>query len=235
MRLMQAMPRLTWAMVPSGCSNTVGVTAIAAQAADNVVTVTDGGAPGWVRFDTSGNAIDAHDGEIKQFSYVGKTKVAPKYYLYGTAYSCGYVRFHGYNGDTRPVTPFCGFTVYESTHVHVTPLPTLALASLSQCFRAAVAEAVVFASARAQAHARASRMRSRINALLSPKGWEPRQTVCKAADCGRRGSFVLDAAHRLFKMADSATVRKARLNRWTETGLSPGHATKVAFLQPIAV
>ena len=90
-------------------------TAVTAQAADNVVTVTNGGAPGWVRFDTGGNAIDAHDGQIKQFSYVGKTRTTPRYYLYGTTYSCGYIRMHGYNGDPRPVTPFCGFGIWEST------------------------------------------------------------------------------------------------------------------------
>src|SRR5947209_13178966 len=65
----------------------------AAQAAGTTVTVTDGGAPGWVRFDDQGNGVDAHDGEIKQF---GKT-----YYLYGTAYGCGYVRLHGYFHDTQ--------------------------------------------------------------------------------------------------------------------------------------
>src|SRR4051812_25750248 len=78
-----------------------------AQAAGTTVTVTDGGAPGWIRFDDQGNGVDAHDGEIKQFG--------SKYYLYGTAYGCGYVRLHGYKTDTRPVTPFCGFVVYEST------------------------------------------------------------------------------------------------------------------------
>lgn len=90
-------------------------TALPAQAAETAVTVVDGGAPGWARFDTSGNAIDAHDGEIKEFSYVGKTARTPRYYLYGTAYGCGYLRMHGFAGDSRPVTPFCGFTVYEST------------------------------------------------------------------------------------------------------------------------
>src|SRR5438445_13071506 len=77
----------------------------AAQAAGTTVTVTDGGAPGWVRFDDQGNGVDAHDGEIKEFGPPGQQK----YYLYGTAYGCGYVRLHGYKTDTRPVTPFCGF------------------------------------------------------------------------------------------------------------------------------
>src|SRR5947209_18826897 len=78
-----------------------------AAAAGTSVTVTDGGAPGWIRFDDQGNGVDAHDGEIKQFG--------SKYYLYGTSYGCGYVRFDGFGSDTRPVTPFCGFVVYEST------------------------------------------------------------------------------------------------------------------------
>jgi hypothetical protein len=50
------------------------------------------------RFDTTGNAVDAHDGQIAQF---GKT-----YYLYGTSYDCGYQWQH--NDD------FCGFKVYTS-------------------------------------------------------------------------------------------------------------------------
>src|SRR5947209_13361058 len=64
-----------------------------AAAAGTSVTVTDGGAPGWIRFDDQGNGVDAHDGEIKQFG--------SKYYLYGTAYGCGYVRLHGYFHDTQ--------------------------------------------------------------------------------------------------------------------------------------
>ena len=79
-----------------------------AQAAGTTVTVTDGGAPGWIRFDDQGNGVDAHDGEIKQFG--------SKYYLYGTSYGCGYVRMVGYGADTTHVpTPFCGDVVYQST------------------------------------------------------------------------------------------------------------------------
>jgi hypothetical protein len=51
-----------------------------------------------VRFDTDGNAVDAHDGAITRF---GGT-----YYLYGTSYDCGYQ--WQYN------TTFCGFKVYSS-------------------------------------------------------------------------------------------------------------------------
>ena len=35
-----------------------------------------------------------------------------RYYLYGTSYGCGYVRFE------HPVTPFCGFVSYSSTDLH---------------------------------------------------------------------------------------------------------------------
>ena len=50
------------------------------------------------RFDTDGNAVDAHDGQIAYFDHT--------YYLYGTSYNCGYQ--WGVNND------FCGFKVYSS-------------------------------------------------------------------------------------------------------------------------
>ncbi|HWK08352.1 MAG TPA: family 43 glycosylhydrolase [Puia sp.] len=53
-----------------------------------------------VRFSTTGDAIDAHDGEIACFKDV--------YYLYGTSYDCGFQ--WGNKG-----APFCGFKVYSST------------------------------------------------------------------------------------------------------------------------
>jgi Glycosyl hydrolases family 43/F5/8 type C domain len=53
-----------------------------------------------VRFDTQGNAIDAHDGGISQFGGI--------YYLYGTSYNCGFVWEQQGN-------PFCGFKSYSST------------------------------------------------------------------------------------------------------------------------
>src|SRR5438270_13534194 len=86
--------------------------AVPASASSGVtVTVTNGNGPGWIRFDASGNSVDAHDGEIKQFG--------SRYYLYGTSYGCGYVRFNGNLGsnppDTHAVTPFCGFVSYSST------------------------------------------------------------------------------------------------------------------------
>ncbi len=53
-----------------------------------------------IRFDTNGNAIDAHDGQISQFG--------GRYYLYGTSYDCGF-RWLSHN-----TAPFCGFKTYSS-------------------------------------------------------------------------------------------------------------------------
>ena len=50
------------------------------------------------RYDTQGNAVDAHDGMIAQFGSL--------YYLYGTSYDCGYIWQTNSN--------FCGFKVYSS-------------------------------------------------------------------------------------------------------------------------
>ncbi|GAA2355540.1 hypothetical protein Cme02nite_48210 [Catellatospora methionotrophica] len=52
-----------------------------------------------IRFDTAGNAVDAHDGDLALFGGA--------YYLYGTSYDCGY-RWNGAG------SPFCGFKVYSS-------------------------------------------------------------------------------------------------------------------------
>jgi hypothetical protein len=52
-----------------------------------------------IRFSTTGDAIDAHDGEIADFNGI--------YYLYGTSYDCGFQ--WGNKG-----APFCGFKVYSS-------------------------------------------------------------------------------------------------------------------------
>ncbi|WP_375481631.1 family 43 glycosylhydrolase [uncultured Jatrophihabitans sp.] len=61
----------------------------------------DGDAAGaTLRFDTAGNAIDAHDG--------GTVRFGDTYYLYGTSYGCGFT----WQG---PGSPFCGFRVYSST------------------------------------------------------------------------------------------------------------------------
>ena len=71
-----------------------------ARASTDLSTTVVNGTQGTFRFDTHGNAIDAHDGEIQRFGDL--------YYLYGTSYGCGYVRLE------RPTTPWCGFKVYSS-------------------------------------------------------------------------------------------------------------------------
>jgi hypothetical protein len=52
-----------------------------------------------LRFDTTGAALDAHDGEIRRFG--------DRYWLYGTSYDCGFEW-------QRPGSPFCGFRAYSS-------------------------------------------------------------------------------------------------------------------------
>src|SRR5438552_14721107 len=59
----------------------------------------DSGGQRATRYDTAGNAVDAHDGVLAVF---GDT-----YYLYGTSYGCGY-------GLLVTGTRFCGFKVYSS-------------------------------------------------------------------------------------------------------------------------
>jgi len=63
-----------------------------------------------LRFDTTGAAIDAHDGSVQQFTYQGKTR----YYWYGTQEDCGlgWLRTK-YAGGSNP-TPWCGFGSYAS-------------------------------------------------------------------------------------------------------------------------
>ncbi|WP_426699600.1 family 43 glycosylhydrolase [Rhodanobacter sp. Col0626] len=58
------------------------------------------GPPGTFRLNDQGNAIDAHDGEIRHFG--------DRYYLYGTSYGCGF----RWNDKSAP---FCDFRVYSST------------------------------------------------------------------------------------------------------------------------
>jgi hypothetical protein len=73
----------------------------------NFVVVADAGVQ-VTRFDTSGNAVDAHDGQIALFNGI--------YYLYGTSYACGYFL-------QTATAPFCGFKAYRSTDlVHWTDL-----------------------------------------------------------------------------------------------------------------
>jgi hypothetical protein len=80
----------------------VGLAAAAPAAAapftPTIVNGDEGGAT--IRFDTDGNAIDAHDGEIRRYE--------GRYWLYGTSYGCGYVRLE------RPRTPWCGYRAYSS-------------------------------------------------------------------------------------------------------------------------
>jgi hypothetical protein len=78
----------------------VAAPSVVSAAYTTTVTNFDNAGNQVVRFDTRGNAVDAHDGEIAVF---GGT-----YYLYGTAYDCGY-RWN------IAGTPFCGFKVYSST------------------------------------------------------------------------------------------------------------------------
>ena len=76
--------------------------AATSAATDYTTTITNFDSAGnqVVRFDTDGNAVDAHDGMIALFNGT--------YYLYGTAYNCGFTW-------QTTGTPFCGFKVYSST------------------------------------------------------------------------------------------------------------------------
>ena len=63
-----------------------------------------------MRFDTNGSAVDAHDGEIQQFTYQGVTR----YYWYGTEDDCGLGwGLTAISGNKNP-TPWCGYAVYSS-------------------------------------------------------------------------------------------------------------------------
>jgi Glycosyl hydrolases family 43 len=91
--------RLSIAVIAIAASIVVGPQS-ARAAYSSTITNFDAGGNATVRFDTRGNAVDAHDGEISVFNGT--------YYLYGTAYDCGY-HWRGAG------TPFCGFKVYAST------------------------------------------------------------------------------------------------------------------------
>jgi hypothetical protein len=79
----------------------LGVIAPQASATPFTPTIVNGDERGaTIRFDVDGDALDAHDGEIRRFG--------DRYYLYGTSYGCGYVRLE------RPATPWCGYRVYSS-------------------------------------------------------------------------------------------------------------------------
>src|SRR5438874_9193401 len=51
---------------------------VAAWASGTVTVINGTASSPWIKFDTDGNGLDAHDGEIKEY---GGT-----YYLYGTSY-----------------------------------------------------------------------------------------------------------------------------------------------------
>ena len=74
-----------------------GAGPVAASTTSTLVNFTASGAQ-QQRFDTDGNALDAHDGMIAEFGHT--------YYLYGTSYDCGY--------EWQVNSDFCGFKVYSS-------------------------------------------------------------------------------------------------------------------------
>ncbi|HWM09150.1 MAG TPA: family 43 glycosylhydrolase, partial [Solirubrobacteraceae bacterium] len=78
----------------------LALTAPAAAARPFTPTVVNGDEHGaTIRFDVDGDAVDAHDGEIRRFGN--------RYHLYGTSYGCGYEW-------QRAGSPFCGFRSYSS-------------------------------------------------------------------------------------------------------------------------
>jgi hypothetical protein len=81
-------------------ASTVVVSQPASAAYTSTIRNFDAAGNQTVRFDTRGNAVDAHDGVIDVFNGT--------YYLYGTAYDCGYQW-------RRAGAPFCGFKVYSSS------------------------------------------------------------------------------------------------------------------------
>jgi hypothetical protein len=87
-------------------------TAATAAAAPSAVTVTnfDSGGHDVARFDTSGAAVDAHDGEIQQFTYQGVTR----YYWYGTQDDCGLGWQRTQISGAAEPTPWCGYAIYSS-------------------------------------------------------------------------------------------------------------------------
>jgi hypothetical protein len=57
---------------------------------------------GTIRFNTRGDSLDLHGGDIRRFGDL--------FYFYGETYDCGYELVH-----RTPSTPFCGFAVAQST------------------------------------------------------------------------------------------------------------------------
>jgi hypothetical protein len=89
---------LAVAVVAAGCLVALPGKADAASVTTTIVNFDSAGHQ-VTRYDTVGNAVDAHDGDLALFGDL--------YYLYGTSYDCGYTL--GVTG-----TRFCGFKVYSS-------------------------------------------------------------------------------------------------------------------------
>jgi hypothetical protein len=91
---------ISLALATPALAATASPTAVSAAVEQTVTLVNqDSAGNSTVRFDVDGNAIDAHDGQIQRFGDL--------YYLYGTAYGCGYEW-------NTPGAPFCGFVSYSS-------------------------------------------------------------------------------------------------------------------------
>jgi hypothetical protein len=80
--------------------SSMNATSVKAAGVTSTITNFDASGHQITRYDTDGNAIDAHDGMIALY---GST-----YYLYGTSYNCGFTWL-------AAGAPFCGFKVYTST------------------------------------------------------------------------------------------------------------------------
>jgi hypothetical protein len=95
---------------PSASNVAVGSVAAPSGAVDPTVTIRnlDGSGKQMLRFTTDGDAVDAHDGMIAQFTYGGQTR----YYWYGTVYDCGIGWLRTTLGGGH--APWCGFAVYSS-------------------------------------------------------------------------------------------------------------------------
>lgn len=91
---------VAWLASALVCVGLAAPSTATASPPDSVVTVNGDAGGATIRFDTAGNAVDAHDGEIEKFGKV--------YYLYGTSYGCGFEW-------QKAGTPFCGFRSYTST------------------------------------------------------------------------------------------------------------------------
>jgi hypothetical protein len=90
----------TFAFIAMTSAAWPAIAAAPAARATVIKVQVNNGPPGTFQLDDQGNAIDAHDGEIRRFG--------DRYYLYGTSYGCGF----RWNDKSAP---FCDFRVYSST------------------------------------------------------------------------------------------------------------------------